>query len=234
MSIFDENTSDQDTQVTIDQFVGEGKKYATVEEFVKGFVNANQFIEQLKTEKSGIMTDLERLQLQLEAQRREPAAHTPEPQKPAAAVEPEEIDLDARIREALSGAEKERTTKQNVEEVTQKLIDTFGDETKANEIVKQKARDLGVSLEFLQDAAAKSPKGFYALIGLTASPTTQASAAHNDVNTAAFARRSQDDSNTPGTKAFYDKIRLEDPKRYWSAPVQNAIFKARQAGTYQI
>lgn len=233
MSVF--NSDESTAQVSIDQLVGEGKKYATVDELAKAYLNAEQFIGRLKDEKSGVLTDLERLQLELEATKRterEPAVQQPE-HKPAA-VEPEKIDLDARIREALEAADQQKTVTRNVQEVTQKLLDTFGDDVKANEFVKAKARDLGVSVEFLQDAAAKSPKGFYSLVGLDSAPRQQASAAHSDVNAAALARHNANDVNTPGTKAYFDKIRKEDPKRYWQADIQNAIFKAREAGTYVI
>ena len=48
MSIF---TAAQDTaEPTVDQLVGEGKKYATVDDLAKAYANADMFIGQLKTD----------------------------------------------------------------------------------------------------------------------------------------------------------------------------------------
>lgn len=106
----------------------------------------------------------------------------------------------------FSSEERERiTTERNIQAVSETLQKMYGD--RAAEIVALKASELGVSPDFLQSVAAKSPKAFYAQIGITEdlSRVTTASAhpAQSTVNTQVLDRRVTTQTTQPNTYKWY-------------------------------
>jgi hypothetical protein len=222
MTIFNSDAN----AVTIDQLVGEGKKYSTVDDLAKAYLNADSFINQLKDETSNLRAELStRLSVE-EALRQNQAQPVQSPPVTTKAEESvAEQDLGARIREEMDRERSQAQATGNLAEVVNKLTELFGTEEKANEVVKTKARELGVSVEFLQDVASKSPKAFYAQLGLNASQAAPAAATHSDVNPVALGANTAGPKD--GTWAFYEAIRKNDPKRYFSPTIQNKMFNDR-------
>lgn len=228
MSVF-ESDNNAETNI-LEQLVGEGKKFATVEDALKGKVEADRTIADRNRELAEMREEMNRLREQSEILRRqvttsrEPAAiDTPRDADRPVEDRSNEIDLATRIREELRQAQEEDQKRLNIGAVASKLVEVYGTEDKANEVVKAKAAELGVSVEFLQDVAAKSPKAFFSQIGLTDSTPATATATRSDVNAAALANTSTTGVKD-GTYKFYENIRKSDPKLYFSAQVQNKMF----------
>lgn len=238
MSIF---TAAQDTaEPTVDQLVGEGKKYATVDDLAKAYANADMFIGQLKTETEGLRTELtqrvaaEELFNRIVAAKQEPSPSVAAPREdPPVGDTNQQPDLAQVVREQLLAVESERTAKQNADTVTNRMLQEFGDEAKANQVIVTKAQELGVSIEFLQDVAIKSPAAFFQTIGLNATQTAAPSVSRGDVNTAALGRNTSTGASTFGTKEYFDAMRRDTPTKYWTPAIQNQIFKATQEGLYK-
>lgn len=238
MSIF--SAGQETAEPTVDQLVGEGKKYATVDELAKAYTNADMFISQLKTETEGLRGELnqrmaaEELFQKIVQAKQEPSPPVAAPKEdhPVGDTD-QQPDLAQVVREQLLAVESERTAKQNADAVTARMLQEFGDEAKANQVIVAKARELGVSIEFLQDVAIKSPAAFYQTIGLTATPTSVPSVSRGDVNTAALPRNNSNGASTFGTKEYFDAIRRENPSKYWTPAIQNQIFKATLDGIYK-
>lgn len=209
----------------LDLLVGEGKKFATIEDLAKGKIEADRTIEDRNREAAELRAEMERLRLENEIYKRqpvrEPEARTTE-REPTRPVEEEPAeDLATRIRKELQAATEEERKNQNLAHVVNRLEDIYGE--RAGEILRNKAAELGVSVKFLQDVAASSPKAFYAQIGLTDSPTQTATTVRSDVNTEAVNAQSSQGVKQ-GTYHYYEELRRNDPKRYFSPQVQNEMF----------
>jgi hypothetical protein len=204
--------------------VGEGKRYATLEDLAKGKQEADAFIEQLKLENAQMREDLSKrptlddiqdiMKLQNE-NRGEPAS------------EFNEEALTNIVTSQLSALKEQERAQSNVQAASDKMVELYGD--KAAEQVQAKANELGVTVEYLQGVAAKNPAIFYATMGVSdtkAATNAGNQTAQGDSNTAQF------NTNTVGTKegtwSYYEKMRREDSKKYFSPKVQNEMFKARK------
>lgn len=233
MAIFDQTNS---ADVSLETLVGEGKKYKTNDDLAKAYDHADRAIKEREQENQELRDELakrrtaEELVEQFNANRREPPSSERDgtPNSPAPKVEVSDDDLVRRIREVQQQDNTQQTRERNLLEVAERLTTEFGDEDKANEVLKRKAVELGVSVKFLQDSAAQSPKAFYATLGLNVTATSPAQPAKGDVNTQAFERNSQS-SAKPGTYQFYEALRKSDPVRWRSSAVQAQIHKDAQA-----
>lgn len=226
----------------LEVLVGEGKKFKTAEELAAGKLEADRVIEARERELAELRAELARrattedLINRIQNRPNPPPVQSERPaeeQQPAASAPSfTDEDLKARIREATQDLSREEKIKNNVTAVAQKLTEHFGDETKANQAVHAKARELGVDVKFLQDAAADSPAAFYQLIGLSAASSAP-TGVRSDVNPelAATARSGP----KPGTYAYYEDIRAtQGVEAYFDPKVQQALmrdaFKAAEEG----
>lgn len=233
MSIF--NKDDQDNRpdlegITIDTLVGETQKYKTPDELAKAYANADHYIAQTK----------QRL-VELEAENKvlkDIRENTPpvEPKKapddgsgnePPVNREPdkknEEKDLSTLVQEELERANAKKTFSENVNDVSEKLKNYFGDERSAQKAVQDKAKELNVGVDWLMDVAGKSPVAFYNTLGLDRKSLSTPSP-ENDRISGAFNKSTRN-------FAFYEEMRKNDRKAYYSAQVQREMFKdAREQG----
>jgi hypothetical protein len=235
MSVFEQSAED----INLDHLVGEGKKYKDPDELAKAYAHASTFIDRLKEENDGLRTELSAgltvkdvLERHLDArpQSAPPAQESPPPAQPAPVqvAEPaiSKEDLTALVRQVNEEDTRVRTAQENATKVEQTLIDIYGSPEKANQAVRARADELGVSLKFLEGVALQSPKAFLAQMGLDA-PKQQSApqATRSDVNTEAFRRGST--AVKPGTYAWYNELRRTNPNEYWSPKIQNALYSDR-------
>lgn len=230
MAVFDENTPI--SEVTIDALVGEGKKFKTPDDLARGKAESDRVIAarerelaELREELAKRVTTEELFQkFQQQRQTQDQSAGNERQQEPVA-ERPSltDEDLEKRIQETLSKRTEQERTQANIAEVTNRLIAEFGTEDKANEIVNRKAAELGVSPAFLQDVAAKSPKAFYAQLGLNEAPKGTPPITRSDVRTESFQGSS---GPKPGTYSYWEAQRQSmKPQEFFSARVQNQIMK---------
>lgn len=217
MSIFAEQTPQTSA---LDEIVGEGKKYATVEDLAKATVHAQNHIATLEAEaaqwREGIQRTVE--------QQRQQQQNVNTPPSGQAEQRQDELNLDDRIRATIEERDRQKKLEDNVEEVTNRLVGLYGDPKKANEAVLAKAQELGVSVQFLMDSAAASPKAFYAQIGLNEGARS-APAPFNRVNPEALNTQNQSRPGQPGTYSYYENMRKENPKLYNSPKIQLEMHK---------
>lgn len=166
-----------ETKNYLEDLVGEGKKFKTPEELARGKWESDQFISSLTREMEDLRKEIltrkttEELLDQI-AQRTNASAQSREPldEDSTRRIETPQVpglkkeDVEKLVAERLQQTELQRTATQNLKEVNDTLEKKWGAE--AVQRVKQKAADLGVSLEYLQNQAKVSPKAFYALIGV--------------------------------------------------------------------
>lgn len=209
--------------------VGEGKKFSDSEALAKAKQESDAFIEHLKTEAAELREALN-VQLDtrdvLERARTPKTVETPPVTTPTPAPTTSNEDLATRIKEALASQSREAQAKANANEVRQKLLDVFGDQTKAEEVMTRRAAELGVSLGFLQEVAVTSPKAFYAQLGLDGtSKSSVPSPSRSDVTPTAFTGGGP----KTGTYAWYEALRKSDPKAYFDQKTQVQMHKDAMA-----
>lgn len=223
----------EEADVTVETLVGEGKKFKTVDDLARGKAESDLVIAAREVELNTLRQQLKELETanQLLAQKNTPPPQSERPAeepKPAAAAPSfTDEDLKARIKEVTQGLSAEQRREANVAEVKERLITVYGDEAKAEQAIAATAQELGVSVKFLLESAAQSPKAFYAQVGLTnVSPNPTPGATHGDVNTQAFGLNNRSGPE-PGTYSFYKNILKEQgPTAYFQPEVQQAIMKA--------
>lgn len=224
MDVFADQAQNDD--VTIDTLVGEGKKYRDINELAKAYVNADSHLDELRR-------DLAQARARSDAEKnQEPVVPTQQQQSdqtPAVTERPQNNeDLRTLVGRELEALTQEKKFEQNVESTAQTLIDHFGDAIKANQAVKDKARELGVSPDWLRDSAARSPKAFYATMGINPE------AERRDTSTPAPRSDVRLESNQGGSKrnyAYFENLRKSDKGLYYSQSVQNEMHRlARELG----
>jgi hypothetical protein len=228
----------------LSSLVGEGKKFATPEDLAKGKQESDAYIEQLKSENAGLRTKLDQSANQsnaLEELRTEIAELRNQKPKPSGDTSPSltEDKIAELVKESVTSIERGRTATANIDSANGSVLKYFqGDESKAKEYVGLKARELDMPVSELRAMAEKSPTAFLKMIDLgetkkSQTGSTALSPAGTKMN-ASSGNSAPIDHLTPGTKPYFDALRKKDERAYWQPKIQNQIFEARKAGTYEV
>lgn len=223
-------TTPPEVTPTLDQLVGEGRKYKDPDAVAKALMEKDNFIEQLKRENAEAREALskrtreeeflDRLATATRPQVSVPTQDPPAPPEAKSALTPDVVE------EIIERRELEKARKDNLDAVMSTLQGKFGDNYVTQ--VQTQARDLGYTTAELTAIAAQNPKAFYRLLGIEAtarpsgSPPAFSPPPRTSVNTSA-------DMATPSKKdyAYYRKMRDEKGDRwYFSIPVQQEIWEA--------
>jgi len=204
--------------------VGDDKKFKTVADLENGKTEADAFILKLQEEKAALQASLDKTDTVQDALDKLKNQQSIESNTSTAM---DADTLSKLVAEQVGAIDANKTKDANVAIVNAKVIEVFGE--KANEEIANKAKELGVSVAYLQEAAASSPKAFYNLVGIgaVAQVNTQTTP------TGSFNSATLNQSNV-GTKTDlwdnFEKLRREKPREYFTAKVQNELFAAKKAG----
>lgn len=217
------NSAPLNDGVTLDTLVGDNQKYKTPDELAKAYVNADNHLDELRRDNAQLKAERDALKITPPVVQ-EQAKQDPAP--PVTPKAPEVVDTRSQIREELKAITLEQKFEENVETTAQKLIEVYGDPARASEAVKRRAAELGVGVEWLRDAAARSPSAFYASMGIkpNEAPTNRETPApknemRTDVNLNQRAGSKQ-------SYAHFNELRKTDKARYYSVAVQAEMQKA--------
>jgi hypothetical protein len=213
----------------IEKYVGEGKKYASVEDLAKAYANADTHISELKTDlqstREFIAEKLDEIAKQREAQ---PPVQNVEPrtQNPVPAAPPNDAgeDLDTRIAKALELRDNQKRLQENANIVQDVLVERLGSVEKAAEAVISKAKELGLHPSDMKELAAKSPKAFLTTMGVdpdvkpvsSSTPAPRSDVRPDMVNPGA---------PKPRTYRFHEDVRKSNPSLYNSISYQQKLMK---------
>jgi len=131
-----------------------------------------------------------------------------------------EEDLKSLVERTLTERDKDSVVKQNLSLVNEEMEKSYG--TDASAKIQDKAKELGLTLERMQEIAAESPTAFFALLGeqkKSFSPMVQGSVRTEGVNMQASTER---DWN------YYQNLRRENKSAYYSPKVQQQLMNDRQ------
>ena len=242
--IFNNNTKPEDDQPNgdtihtanettslLESYVGDGKKYKSPEELAKGYQNADQFLNQMKTENEQLRGELDK-RLNAEDMVDRIKREHEELQASMKAQENTTPQLDEKalsdlISQTLDQKNTQKVAQDNIQAVDSKMKELFGTD-KASEILQTKSKELNLSVEYLAEVAAKSPDGFYSLLGIGRDKTITPSITASTTNTEAVAKVNSIGAVEADTWNSFESLRRSDPKKYYTPTVQNKLFKARQ------
>lgn len=207
--------------------VGEGRKYQTVEQLAKAYMQADEFIETLKGENSQLREEVQKgatlddVMKRLEAK---PSGGTDQSAKTTqSGLSAEQVV--SIVRAQLTGLETERTQQANLVKADAELKKLFGE--KAKEMFEREAPTPELK-KALMSLASVSPEKFVALFV----PKGQQQTTDNStsVNTAALQGAAASGREAdPTCKEFYDNLRRKEPRKYYSQAVQIQMNKAAVA-----
>jgi len=125
------------------------------------------------------------------------------------------------VEQTLSAREKESVTKQNAETVKKVLTDKYG--TEAPNYVKEKAKELNLSVDRLSAIAEESPEAFFRLIGEKDIPVK--SLVSGTTNSAA----GQFQASAVRDYKYYQELRRKNKALYFDPKTQQQMFKDKLA-----
>lgn len=173
------------------------RKYRDVPSALQGLQHAQGFIGQLKSELATLKSENEALRIQVErikelentVQTLTASVKTP-PAEPQGAVL-DEAALTNLLERTLSQREVQARRQQNITKVVSEVQSKFGD--KAEEIFYGKAKELGMSVEEVNELASKSPQAVLGLLGIISSQGGYKPPVTSGTNTAGY---------TPPTESY--------------------------------
>lgn len=231
MSIFEESqteeTADQ-TQSYVDQLVkAKGDNWNDPEVLAKGKLEADTYIQSLEEQLSELRSDLDKqdysAQLLQELRGKAtdstvdpvlPTTNTAETQDTATPAGLSEEDLKSLVDKALSDKEKQTVTERNQKLVEEELTKQFGTEAQAE--VNKRAKELGMSLERMQEIASESPSAFLSLMG-------QAKQNFDPMVNSSVRTESVNQTSSDRDWNYYQKLRKENRSLYYSPKVQQQM-----------
>jgi hypothetical protein len=207
----------------VTMLVGEGKKFKTVQDLARGKVEADAFVEQLKTENKTLRAALDKgedttgIQAkidQLLAQTKGNGTADPKVNQtnPESLTSKEVLDL-------LDRRERDMKMLENSARFNDIVTKALGDKAKVT--IDTRLTELGMDTQIFNQMVATSPKSALALVGIKEAPMASAASNASATNTAAvFAN-----ANDVGKKnfAYYDKLRRELKGNFYTPAIQKEM-----------
>jgi hypothetical protein len=228
----DENifSADLITDVNVETLVGDGKKYKSIDDLAKAYSHLDNFAEELKRDNAQLRAKEDAKNLLPDGSKEQQNDQPKTPANPAETPKPQLNDKDLRslVSEVVKDAAQSQRFENNVEETARKMVEVYGSTAKAQEMILQKSKELGVTPDWLRDAAARSPSAFYATMGINPSATQTNRETPNSRGEVRL-----DPVNKTGQKSYsyFQELRRTNKADYYSAGTQAEMQRlARELG----
>ena len=213
----------------LQDFVGEGKKYQSVDEAAKALakkaVHADALIDTLTKKQDELRSDylrvieenktrakLEDLINHMESKRQQPTSD-----EPKATGDAQQLDLN-KVEELFTRkfqeTENQKRERENYSLVESKLKERFGNNFA--EPLKEQIADLGMSQEDVNFMARKNPKVLIKALGLEKQPTQENLFPSSPRSTQRPEGFRASPGNEKRTWSYYQNLKAKDPKSYYS------------------
>lgn len=237
MSVFSSGADNQDTTETTQTSYLEtlvklkGEQWSNPEVIAKGKIDADNHIEQLKAQikelegKAAQNGKLDEILAKIgQEAAKPPTANTQSSEGDTKRANTQPVLSDDQIQslveKTLTERERKQTVSQNLVQVNTQLEQLFG--TEAKKQVEEKAKELGMSLERIQEIASESPTAFFTLIG--EKPKEFKPSLNSTIRTDGLQQRSSDVRNNK----YYQDLRRSNQHQFYSASVQKQMMEDRQ------
>lgn len=236
MSVFDPTTDQSKATVDgetnqgsfVDQLVAaKGITWKEPETIAKGKLEADAFIEHQKAQiaeleaklqgESYSQALLQKLQESNPSALKEPEGSDSAKQKEDTTLDVETVRslIDTRLKEQAEGS----TRSANLSAVEKAMTDAHG--ANAQQVLQSRAKELNVTVDFLSTIAAQSPAAFLNLVG------TERTSEAGHTTTSVVNTDSGSATSSVRNKAYYTKLRRENPSVYRAAATQDQMVADR-------
>lgn len=220
MSMFDQNTNNnQEDSSLFNTLVGEGRKYKDDEALAKGYANADEMIEQLKEENAKLRNQVESSETVTNAIDK---SKVQDEVKKDVIPESNNLSEDAInqiVESKLAERNAKATAQNNLANVAQSLVNTYGDMDKAKEALENKAKELGMTPDEITKIAMKSPQAALAFFNVQAKAVQNTSTGFESNEVVPHK------TNIKG-KSYYMNLLKTDKKAYYSQAIQTEMKEA--------
>lgn len=175
------------------EFVGEGKKYASVEDALKSVPHAQKHIQTLEQELAQARDELSKRRT-AEELLSELKSSIPSGEQTTRPVEFDASKVNDIVTQALEQREGQREAKKNVDTVISSFKDKFGDG--AEQVFIELAKESGLSIPMLNRLAATSPTAVLKLAGIESKPSITNPSTNGSVNTQALNKNVNDSTKS--------------------------------------
>ena len=162
------------------EYVGVGKKYATIDDVHRAFPNAQKHISTLEEENRQIKEELAKRKTAEELLQDIQNNITPVRNGDTIPPKVDMPDISSLVRQEVERVKVQETYASNQKTVVDELTKVYGE--KAREKYAALATDLGVTKEALNRLALTSPTAFFKLAGITPQAPTKSGVLNSDVN----------------------------------------------------
>lgn len=190
-------------------FVGDGKKYKSVEDALKSVPHAQSHIQTLETELANVKEELSKRKTAEELLDQIKAGIQPEHTTPVDSFDPSTIYQV--VEQTLEAKERAKAARSNADSVVNKFTAKYGDKAESAYIAL--AQESGMTVQQLNVLAANSPSVVLKLAGLNVS-NAQAGSNTGSVNTEAFGTQG---SNPPVSARVPKGATTKDLVTAWRA-----------------
>lgn len=217
----DENSTPNE----VDQLVGEGKKFKTIDDLARGKLEADRFVLKLQSEIEELRGDLnarerlDELLARLEEKQSGGGANSSQGNQPSS-ERPNSPNIAELIEQTITKRDAAKTASENIAEAERALEKHFGADYDAK--VKQRAKDLGISFKAINDLAKESPKALLELVGVT---TGKPQVYNTPTSSLATERMGLSPNAGARNYKYYQDLKAKDKSHYWSADVQLQMHK---------
>lgn len=211
-------TATQTQSEMVAALVGEGKKYKTVDDLAKAYINADGFIETLKAENRELkerVTAAKTVDDVLDRLQQQQTRTTSDTSAPSAS------DIAKLVEQTVTGLETQKVKNGNLKLADQKMKQMFGD--KAAEVFNTAATTPELRQVYME-LAAVDPDKFVTLFTGEKQGSTGVDVG-GGVNVTAQHSAPSPRVTTVGTKDFYDNVRRTNPSLYYSQDFQVSMDK---------
>ena len=218
-----DDTSQGDTNY-LDRLVGPGKKFATVEDLAKGKWESDEtFIPQITKEnkelrdtvsqQTTLQEILDKLDERARTSSQEPTGDDDSTRGAAKAAMSKE-DIAALVKQIANEERTQASQEQNLMATVQELKRAWGDNWQRTLVSKRE--ELGLTEEFMNSIAYKSPKALLNLVGASTQTRQVNPNAHLAPKNQMATNASGDQMGTVKNEAYWEKMFQKDPDLYKS------------------
>lgn len=228
-----QNTQDQNQEDWVAKVVAEkGDRFSSPQELAKSVLNGGTHIQNLERQIAELKEDLSKQEYaktlldQIKEQGKPAGGEASTLSQSTTNTSTSNGDttqgvsedvLKGLIEATLVEREATNTATQNLQATDAKLKELYGTEVAAK--MNEVSQSLGVSKEYMQEIASKSPTAFFKLVGEDVK-TKVPSVPQGTLNTStSFMNESTSERNW----AYYQKLRRENSKLYYTPKIQNQL-----------
>lgn len=159
----------QDEPNYLEELVGPGKKFATVEDLAKGKWHADTMVETLKAEKTALEVqaangmNVDKLIEAINKGKTGTEGGQP-PEQNQSNPPPQNVNIEELVLNTLKKTEADRKIETNKQAVVARMNEVWGAD--ASKELRKTAAEIGVSVDYLNGVAQQSPEAFYKLVSL--------------------------------------------------------------------